>query len=95
MENKEKSIKELLEIMLENIDLLSTGLCNLISDIYWSSEKITDDEYDIIHDYILHNRPFKLSSISAFKTRNSYYYWKKGNKALRIKWLKKHIKLNS
>lgn len=42
--------------------------------------------------YIAANRPNPFSSIGAFLHEDSAYYWPKGWKKPRIKWIKQHIK---
>lgn len=66
MTKKERSIKELLEIMLDNIDSLSgyldgrfyEGLCGL-SLFIRNLNKITSKEAEIIRSYIADNSPWK------------------------------------
>lgn len=85
------NINKLLQIMLYHKACFTTGLC------YWSQtlvdrEIITEKEGDELYKYITENRPSKFSSISAFKSRDTFYYWEYGYIEPRIKWLKKHIK---
>lgn len=68
-------------------DTLPFGLCRLCFMI----EKITDDERDIIQDYINANRPSMFSSLDAFRHRKEIYFWTKGRIYPRYRWLKKHI----
>jgi hypothetical protein len=93
MQNQ-RNIKELLSILLDNIHNLQSGLCNL-SYLVMCDHLITDYEYDTLIVYINKNRPSKFSSIAAFKSRHSVFFWEDKLPAPRIKWLKKHIKLNS
>jgi hypothetical protein len=87
---KERSIKELLQLMLDNQNLFKEGLCSWNNELYWSC-LITRREHDILRNYIRYNRPSIFSSIKAFVSRNSGYYWECGDIKPRIKWLKKHI----
>ncbi len=89
-----RSIKELLEIMLENKSYFFSGLCDLVHDLRYCGD-ITQEERILLINYIKYNRPSKWSSLSAFKNRSSGYYWKRKDIKPRIKWIKKHIKLNS
>ncbi len=89
-----RSIKQLLEIMLENKYYFYRGLCSFVSELCFN-EKITSQERWFLHNYIIVNRPSKFSSLSAFKNRNKAYFWKEKDIKPRIKWIKKHIKLNS
>lgn len=79
-------MKEILEILLNNIDRLKTGLCGLAYVLYFS-EKINLDQYDEFCLYIKKNRPINFRSLVR-----DLYYWEIGDKKPRIKWLKKHIK---
>jgi hypothetical protein len=89
-----RSIKELLQITLENQKYFYSGLCGFVSGLQYS-DKITWEERRLLLNYITDNRPSKWSSLSAFRSRNSAYYWKETDIKPRIKWIKKHIKLNS
>ncbi|MEY2702604.1 MAG: hypothetical protein RLY43_1240 [Bacteroidota bacterium] len=90
-----RNIKELLELMLENQDCFcSGGLCGWASELCLA-RIITCEEYHFLGEYISHNRPHKWSSYDAFKHRHEVFYWTPYNIKPRIKWIKKHIKLNS
>ncbi len=87
-----RTIKELLQLMLDNQRLFGSGLC------YWSyqlyeANVITEDEEVILREYISDYPPI------WFIVRNtlfgSVFYWTKNNIKPRIKWLKKHIKKNT
>ena len=88
---KSRSIKELLQVMLDNKNLFEYSLC------YWSDHLldkliISKEESIILKQYILDNRPSKWSSWSAYINRNSNYYWKHGKIKYRTKWLNEQIK---
>lgn len=89
-----RSIKELLQLMLDNEHMFKTGLCMWAMDLD-ESNLITDDEYYLLGNYIRNNRPIigwiRYYTLSVFFRD---YYWKYGNIKPRIKWLKKHIKKN-
>jgi hypothetical protein len=85
---KERNIKELLQLMLDNQDLFKEGLCSWLGELYFIKNKISYKEYNLLYDYIYKNAPFPYK-INIFSARA--YYWKKGDIKPRIKWLKKHI----
>ena len=89
-----RSIKELLELMMDTQGIYLHGLCYWVDRLYMSVI-INSQERTILIKYIENNRPSKWSSLSAFKNRNKAYYWKRNSIKPRIKWIKKHIKLNS
>lgn len=89
-----RTTKELLEVMLNNKQIFSTGLCSWAGQLYWNG-MINRDEEARLAVYIRVSRPSKFSSFGAFKNRSSGYYWPNGDINPRIKWLKKHIKKNS
>jgi hypothetical protein len=86
-----RTTKELLEVTLENIDKLETGLCKLVYDLA-DEHKITKDEYLWLRIYINNNPPRNLQNILNMWDD---YYWRLGKVEPRIKWLKKHIEKNS
>ena len=91
-----RSIKELLELMLQHQDLFNSGMCNWTGRMYCHGiELISYDEYKILKRYINKNRPHRYSSLVAYRQRHSGFYWEEGNIHPRIKWIKKHIKKNS
>jgi hypothetical protein len=90
-----RTIKELLELMLENKGLFTHGLCKWILLLYFNDE-ISRKEYLTLMNYIENNRPSILSSLNCFLSQaSSAYYWKEGDIKPRIKWIQKHIKINS
>lgn len=89
-----RTIKELLELMLSRTDLFRFGLCQTVNKLYFT-DIITVEECNLVEHYINSHRPSKFSSINAYIHRNDTYFWTKGDIKPRIKWLKKHIKLNS
>lgn len=88
-----RSDKQILEIMLDNIEHIrdSKGLCQLAVDLEYCSI-ITYREALSIRRYIVDNRPSALSSIVMFWCITYPYYWPKYKVEPRAKWLKKHIK---
>lgn len=89
-----RSIKELLQVMLDNQQYFQTGLCKWATSI-WSAKLIDHEEMRVLDRYIDSNKPKKFSSLSAFIASGSSYYWIKGHLKPRVKWIKKHIKKNS
>jgi len=79
--------KEILQLLLDNINLLQLGLCGLA----WRLDNlrmISLEECLDIREYIKSQRPKK--------TYKGYdYYWMPGNVKPRINWLKKHIEINT
>jgi hypothetical protein len=86
-----RSIKELFHLMLDNQEEYNTSICGWIYNLN-SQSKITSDEYRRLHYYIKSNRPSKFSSLSAFKSRKSSYYWPKNDIKPRLRWIIKQIK---
>jgi len=85
---KNRTIKELLELMLEHQHLFSAGLCLWNTSMHVRG--LTNwDEYLILKKYINNHSPF----LNIFNS--SPYYWKSGDINPRIKWIKKHIKQNT
>ena len=83
-----RTIKELLELVLENISIMRFGICSVVWDLY-DDDTITLDEYNDLNDYIDANRG------SHYYRPERCYFWKPGLKRPRIAWLKKHIELNT
>jgi hypothetical protein len=81
-----KTEKELLELLLDNISLMGKfGLCSIAIGLSIQN-KISHEELRKIIEYIKQNKPVNLHTIF-----NNVFYWTKGRKYPRIKWLKKHI----
>ena len=86
-----RTIKELLELLLNNRRFFQDGLCQWVRTVH-SKDLITKEEADALFTYIKANRPNKYSNVSAFLYRNSWYYWKVNEITYRIDWINKHIK---
>ena len=86
----ERTIKELLQLMLEHQELFVSGLCQWTYALEYRY-LITSDEQMTLRYFINHNRPSKYSSIAAYKNKNLNYYWESKIIKPRIKWIKKHI----
>ena len=89
-----RPISELLTILLNYPEHLKRGLCSIVNIVYYSKGEITFEEHDILKEYIRSHRPSKYSSFDAFHNRDSAWYWTDGKLKPRVKWLKKHIKIN-
>lgn len=90
-----RTIKELLQVMLNNPRYFENGLCGWKNNLY-IAKLINGKEYWALRDYIEVNRPFICSSFDVLNQRISSnpYYWKIGKIEPRIEWLKKHINKN-
>ena len=82
---KERTIKELLQLMLDNQELFTTSLCTWKARLYLN-DIITTDESISLAIFIDEHRPW----VKIFQM-NSGYYWSKGKIKPRIKWIKKYI----
>lgn len=80
-----RTIKELLQLMLDNKQLFTCGLCGWNASL----KDTTPDEFYLVKNYILDNKPFTLHRFFI----NDRFYWEKGNIKPRIKWLEKHIQI--
>ena len=91
-----RTIKELLEILLNNQEPFNNGLCSWVFYLY-HIDKINFEEHNILRKYIENNKPSIFSSFDCFKEQfsTSGYYWAPKHIEPRIKWIKKHIKRNS
>lgn len=87
-----RTIKELLELMLENQQYFKSGLYDWALDLYFE-DIITPFERRRLTDYICSNKPTFFES--PFYYIFGCYYWKIGDIKPRLKWIEKHIKLNS
>lgn len=96
---KEKTIKQLLQLMLDHSGTISKknnyGLCAVLKELSYD-DIITSKEKDKAYKYIADNRPKKVYYPWRGGTTKTYsnavYLWEHGVKAPRINWLKKHIK---
>ena len=82
---EERTIKELLQLMLEHQELFNNGLCLWVGRLYWCN-CITSTESKSLSVYIQKNRPKNFYWLTGDE-----YYWKYGDIQPRIKWIKKHI----
>ncbi len=80
---KERTIKELLQLMLKHQDLFDLGLCVWVINLNFHT---THKEHRILQRYIKENRPKNFYWLIG-----TAYYWESGDIRPRIKWLKKHI----
>jgi len=77
--NKRKILLSGFEIMLNNKNTFSRGMCSWIGDLY-RENKITKKQFHTLREYIKNN---KSKSIPI--TQN--YWWEIGNIKPRIKWI--------
>lgn len=84
-----RTVKELLQLMLDNENLFCNGLCSWVNQLEFKTY-INDQELTLLSQYIYDNKPFTLHDIFS----NDCYYWKKGDIKPRIKWIKHHISIN-
>jgi len=89
-----RSTNELLKILLDNIDyVIGGGLCG-ISYLLALRGTITNEERDDLLEYIHSHRPknyyYYLDNLMFNK--NYGFYWKRGKKKPRIKWIKQQIR---
>ncbi len=90
---QERTIKELLQLMLEHQDLFVDGLCNWRNSLMYT-DIISLEEYYVLKYYIKKNKPSMFSSWGVFKHRIGFsdiYYWTPYKIEPRIEWLNKHI----
>jgi hypothetical protein len=80
MKNKPRKIKDLLELVLENINSMTYHMCGLTMNMY-EKEIISYYELATVRIYFQDNCPKKQ--------------WKLGEIEPRVNWLKEHIKLLS
>lgn len=79
-EVKNRPIKELLQLMLDNFDKLDAGLCALIKDLFLEA-LISKTEANELCAYLFKNKP------------NTKMHWFPiGEKQPRIEWLQQQIK---
>jgi hypothetical protein len=86
-----RTIKKLLELLLDTTDSFCTGLCGWVA-ILGSRYIINLEEYYILTEYIKNNRP-QTKAITAQQTKDKMlgYYWTSGEIEPRIEWIKEHI----
>ncbi len=77
-----RTTKQLLEVMLENIDMLKSGLCRLSHNLYYYTDKMSYNEMGNVQYYM---------SLFLPETKADGYCWPIGEKEPRIKWLKEQI----
>lgn len=80
-----RTIKELLQVMLDNQRYFRTGLCGWSRELHWE-EIINYEEYDLLCGFIKDNNP--KNTIHTLEI----YYWKPREITPRIEWINKHLK---
>jgi len=84
-----RSIKTLLELLLDNQQFFCTGLCSWIKSLY-SCGFINLGEYNLLIDYLEIHKP----NLEQNKKKR-LYWWPMCVLKYRVKWIEEHIKLNS
>ena len=87
-----RSIKELLQVMLDNKHLFSAGLCQWVVSCNLD-DHITHEEYITLDQFIQNNKPKGIFKRYLIKWRGGFY-WKPYKIKPRIKWIKYHISKN-
>jgi len=82
-----RSEKELLQVLLDNIDKLEYGLCLLII-ILKENSLISEQEEEILNEFISNKAPERYHSIRKYRMA---YNWESGEKQPRIDWLNEQI----
>lgn len=77
---RNRSVKELLEFMLEHQGLFYSGLCSWIYSMR-NKSLISDKEYCLLRDFIRANNP----------KNEKGYWWEHSKITPRIKWIKTQI----
>ena len=80
--------KELLELVLEHSGMIKSGICiclfnMLVADI------ICYGEYSRLYEFIHKHRP--KPNEKFYCDKYGEYFWKRGDKKIRVKWLKYQI----
>lgn len=89
---KTRTIKELLELMLEHKNLFTEGLCKWVHSMDYE-DIITPNEYFVLLKFIENNRPeFKWYNLYMAFNNMHGFYWACGFITPRIKWIKEQIK---
>lgn len=83
-----RNTKELLILLRDNMDLLTSGMCQLALRL---SHKgiMTDNEYEKVRTYLNNHKPKNLIP------ERSLWWWFCGEKEPRLKWLNRHIKIQA
>jgi len=92
-----RTIKELLQLILDNQQLFQCGLCGWRYNLS-AKDLITGEEDELLHKYFQANKP-EFKFINNFYNpdkieKNSLFFWKQNKIKPRIKWLKEHINKN-
>ena len=81
-----RSEKELLQVLLDNMDYFQTGLCRVITHLYLV-DQIKYNELYLVRKYIRKNAPEMYDESGCL----SVFNWVKGEKQPRIDWLNEQI----
>lgn len=87
-----RTIKELLELMLDNKQCFGGGLCDWNIKLYTKS-LINANEHTLLLEFIKRNRETSYLPLQDFWYKSKgLYYWKPGKITPRIHWIKYQIK---
>lgn len=87
-----RTVKELLQVMLQHQDLFEAGLCAWAASLYGKGI-ITESETEALLLYINHNPPDYFSWTNFLTNyKSGAYFFPYGSIKPRIYWIKRHIK---
>lgn len=88
-----RTTKELLKVVLNNINMITGGLCGIVNELY-NIDIISFEESKKLLEYIKDNRPQKGSRLYQYRSPITIaWYWTICAKEPRIRWLKYHIRI--
>lgn len=99
-----KTIKQVLQLILEEIENTTlwdySGMCSIVSELSRHNQITLEEKYLFDHywnEYAFNreNKVFYYNSLDKTSSYTDTYGWKPHNMTPRVKWLKKHIKLNT
>ena len=85
-----KTIIELLELVKANRELMLTGLCSIIYQLYLDNI-ITINESKLLMDYIKRNRPVEGSTYYEAESADGAWHWTPWEWEPRERWLNAQI----
>lgn len=87
-DGRKKELIKVMETMLTHLKEginFKYGLCNLVWQLKWTSNQVSDEGIYFFEEYLRSHEPPTLV--------DQFYYWKVGEKAPRIEWLEEQIKI--
>lgn len=94
---KASRIVYLLEVLKENENAFTTGLCSWIFQLHYT-KVISSADLELLMTYVINNGPISTHRLLCFvglRQESRNFYWKRGDIEPRLKWIDKHIKKNS